>query len=64
MSRDEITAAYDEWRKDAVRDLTKMPNRWEAFYAGWQACMEFIEDGGQNNDKVFSKEEQRGRTDF
>lgn len=64
MSRDEITVAYDEWHKDAMRDVSKMPNRWEAFYAGWQACMEWHENGGQDNDKVFSEEELAGRTDF
>jgi hypothetical protein len=64
MSRDEITTAYDEWHKDAMRDVTKMPNRWEAFYAGWQACIEWHENGGQDNDKVFSEEELAGRTDF
>ena len=65
MSRDEITTAYDEWHKDAMRDVTKMPNRWEAFYAGWQACMEwYFLNGGQDNDKVFSEEELAGRTDF
>ena len=64
MSRDEITEAYDEWYVDAIKDSSRMPNRWEAFYAGWQACVEWHENGGQNNDKVFSKEEQQGRTDF
>lgn len=64
MSRDEITAAYDEWHKDAMRDVSKLPNRWEAFYAGWQACLEWMENGGQDNDKVFSEEELAGRTDF
>lgn len=64
MSRDDVTAAYDEWRKDAVRDLTKMPNRWEAFYAGWQAAVEYIENGGHNNDKVFTKEQLAGKSDF
>lgn len=64
MSRDDVTVAYDEWRKDAVRDLNKMPNRWEAFYAGWQACMEWYENGGQNNDKVFTKEQLAGKSDF
>jgi hypothetical protein len=48
MSRDEITAAYDEWYKDAMRDVSKLPNRWEAFYAGWQACLEWMENGGQS----------------
>ena len=64
MSKDEITEAYDEWYKDAIKDSSRMPNRWEAFYAGWQACMEWYENGGQDNDKVFSKEELAGRTDF
>lgn len=64
MSRGEITAAYDEWYKDAMRDVSKLPNRWEAFYAGWQACLEWMENGGQDNDKVFSEEELAGRTDF
>lgn len=48
MSKDEIAEAYWEWYMDAVRDVTKMPNRREAFYAGWQACLEWIENGGQN----------------
>lgn len=64
MSRDDVTAAYDEWYVDAIKDSSRMPNRWEAFYAGWQAAVEHIENGGQDNDKVFTKEEQQGRTDF
>jgi hypothetical protein len=64
MSRDDVTAAYDEWYVDAIKDSSRMPNRWEAFYAGWQARMEFIENGGQDNDKVFTKEELAGRVDY
>lgn len=44
MSRDELTAAYDEWYKDAVKDVYRMPNRFEAFLAGWEACVERYEN--------------------
>jgi hypothetical protein len=64
MSRDELTAAFDEWRADAMKDLNRVPNRFEAFYAGWQACIEWYENGGPANDKVFSKEELAGKSDF
>jgi hypothetical protein len=64
MSRDELTAAFDEWRADAMKDLNRVPNRFEAFYAGWQACIEWYENGGPTNDKVFPKEELAGKSDF
>ena len=64
MSRDDVTAAYDEWHKDAIKDSSRMPNRREAFYAGWQAAVEYIENGGHNNDKVFTKEQLAGKSDF
>ena len=64
MSKDAVTKAYDEWYVDAIKDSSRMPNRWEAFHSGWEACVEWYENGGQNNERVFSDEEQRGRTDF
>lgn len=64
MSKDEITRAFDEWRADAMRDVNKMPNRWEAFFAGWQACMEWHELGENNDNPVFNKQELGGFTDF
>ena len=63
MSRDKITKAWDEWYIDAIKDSSRMPNRWEAFYAGWQACVEYYESGEQNNERVFSDDELKGRTD-
>lgn len=41
MSKDKITEAFDEWRQDAMKDLNNVPNRWEAFLAGWEAAMEW-----------------------
>lgn len=60
MSRDKVTKAYDEWYVDAIKDSSRMPNRWEAFYAGWQACVEYYENGEQNNDKEdYTREAER-----
>ena len=64
MSKDEVTTAFDEWRADAMRDVNKMPNRWEAFFAGWHACREYYELGESNDNPVFTKQELSGRTDF
>ena len=41
MKRDPMTEAYDEWYRDAVKEVYKMPNRFEAFKAGWQAAEEY-----------------------
>lgn len=49
----EMKAAYEEWRRDAMRDLNNVPSRAEAFYAGWQAALEFIDS---NNDIGVSDE--------
>lgn len=35
-----LDKAYAEWARDAIRDTAKMPNRYEAFRAGWEAAME------------------------
>ena len=43
MPRDVLTEAYDEWYKDAVKEVYRMPNRWEAFKAGWEAAEEHYE---------------------
>jgi len=43
MKRDAMTEAYDEWYVDAVRDVYRMPNRFESFKAGWEAAMEYYE---------------------
>lgn len=40
MNKDECSKAFKEWRQDAMKDLNKVPNRWEAFYAGWAAAEE------------------------
>lgn len=41
MSKDKITEAFNEWRQDAMKDLNNVPNRWEAFLAGWAAAEEY-----------------------
>lgn len=43
MPRDPLTVAYDEWYKDAIREVYRMPNRFEAFKAGWEAAEEHYE---------------------
>lgn len=35
-----LDKAYAEWARDAIRDTAKMPNRFEAFRAGWEAAIE------------------------
>ena len=35
-----LDKAYAEWALDAIRDTAKMPNRFEAFRAGWEAAIE------------------------
>jgi hypothetical protein len=41
MTKDKITEAFNEWRQDAMKDLNSVPNRWEAFLAGWAAAEEY-----------------------
>jgi hypothetical protein len=41
MTKDKITEAFNEWRQDAMKDLNSVPNRWEAFLAGWEAAIEW-----------------------
>lgn len=38
--RPTLDKAYAEWARDAIRDTAKMPNRFEAFRAGWEAAIE------------------------
>ena len=38
-----LDKAYAEWARDAIRDTAKMPNRFEAFRAGWEAAIEAFE---------------------
>lgn len=44
MPRDPATEAFEEWAEDAMRRTVRMPSREEAFRAGWQYAVEFMEN--------------------
>jgi hypothetical protein len=43
MPKDPALEAFNEWAEDAMRRTVRMPSREEAFLAGWQYAVEFME---------------------
>ncbi len=44
MTKDPAKEAFAEWAEDAMRQAARMPSRSDAFTAGWQYAVEYMEN--------------------